>query len=172
MFVALLFVESMKMTTAGDGEQPKYRMTTKRSDDKIDLCPSPDKAIFSIKSPAGISSAIIERTESEWTQPIVIRLHLNGLENLRITSGKTSLQAAVSSHDEKSRIRLWKDKDEDKLLDLTSTYWMEIRMMGLDGKPTKMIPLKDGYFEMTLPKAIFEDNPKSTTVSWIDFYRS
>jgi hypothetical protein len=30
---------------------------------------------------------------------------------------------------------------------------------------------KDGYFEMALPKAFFEGNPKSITLNWIDFYR-
>ena len=33
-------------------------------------------------------------------------------------------------------------------------------------------PLKDGYFEMQLSKAFFEDNPKSITLNWIDFYRT
>ncbi len=44
-------------------------------------------------------------------------------------------------------------------------------MMDRDGKPTNSIPLIDGYFEMQLPKAMFDDNPKSITISWIDFYR-
>ena len=60
---------------------------------------------------------------------------------------------------------------EDSPLDAHSPYWMEILMFGGDGKPAKTIPLKDGYFEMQLPKAFFEDNPKSITVNWIDFSR-
>ena len=39
-------------------------------------------------------------------------------------------------------------------------------------KPAKDIPLKDGYFELQLPKAFFKDNPKSITVNWIDFYQN
>ena len=38
-------------------------------------------------------------------------------------------------------------------------------------KPAKEIPLKGGYFELPLPRALFEGNPKSITVSWIDYYR-
>jgi hypothetical protein len=49
---------------------------------------------------------------------------------------------------------------------------MAIRMVGGDGKPAKDIPLKDGFFEMQLPEAFFEDNPKSITVNWIDLYRN
>jgi hypothetical protein len=44
-------------------------------------------------------------------------------------------------------------------------------MVSDDGKPATTIPLNDGYFEIQLPKALFEDNPKSITVNWIDFYR-
>ena len=37
----------------------------------------------------------------------------------------------------------------------------------------KALPLKDGYyFEMLLPKAFFEGNPKAITLNWIDFYRN
>ena len=49
---------------------------------------------------------------------------------------------------------------------------MSIRMVGGDGKPATAIPLKDGYFEMPLPTAFFEGNPKAITLSWIDFYRN
>jgi hypothetical protein len=33
------------------------------------------------------------------------------------------------------------------------------------------IPLKEGYFELQLPNVLFEGNPKSITINWIDFYR-
>ena len=67
---------------------------------------------------------------------------------------------------------MWKDGKEDVPLDAKSPFWMEIRMVDGDGKPTKVIPLKDGYFEMQLPEALFEGNPKSITINWIDFYRN
>ena len=63
-----------------------------------------------------------------------------------------------------------KEGNEDSSLDAKSPYWTEIRIFSDDGKPVKTIPL-DGYFEIQLPKALFEDNPKSITINWIDFYR-
>ena len=68
-------------------------------------------------------------------------------------------------------VRLWKDGKEDSPLDSNSPYWMEIRILGSDGEPTKAIPLKDGYFDMELPKKFFGGNPRSFKVEWIDFYR-
>ncbi|HBI43799.1 MAG TPA: hypothetical protein DDY78_13250 [Planctomycetales bacterium] len=65
-------------------------------------------------------------------------------------------------------MRLWKDGKEITPLDEKSPLWTDIRIGG-DGKPAKELPLKDGYFEMTLPQALCEGNPKSITVNWIDF---
>jgi hypothetical protein len=66
---------------------------------------------------------------------------------------------------------LWKDGKEDAPLDEKSPLWTDIRIVGGDGKPARALPLKDGYFEVVLPKAFFEGNPKSITLNWIDFYR-
>ena len=60
---------------------------------------------------------------------------------------------------------------EDAGLDEKSPLWTEIRILGDDGRPATAIPLKVGSFEMTLPRALFEGNPKSITLNWIDFYR-
>lgn len=68
-------------------------------------------------------------------------------------------------------MRIWKDGKEDALLGEQSPFWMDFRIVGGDGRPAQELPLKDGYFEMTLPKAFFEANPKSITLNWIDFYR-
>ncbi len=154
-----------------DDQPSRFVITTKRTDDKVEVKIEDGKTFVSIRSPFGISQAVIERTEDKWPNPVVIRLQLKGLENLRIANGKVTLEAAVSSHTDKPRVRLWKDRKEDELLDSKSPYWMEIRSIGSDGKPTNVVPLKDGYFEMQLPKAFLEDNPKSITVHWVDLYR-
>jgi hypothetical protein len=65
-----------------------------------------------------------------------------------------------------------RDGKEESPLDVESPYWMEIRMVGSDGKPSKAIPLKNGYFELQLPKTFFEGNPKSFKMEWNDFYRN
>ena len=155
------------VTTCGD--DPPFRITTKRDDDKVEVKTEEGKAHFSVQSPFGISQATIERGGNKWPATVMLRLHLKGLEDLKVTNGKDTLEAAVSSQD--GKVRLWKDGKENSPLDSKHPYWMEIRMIGTDGKPVKTIPLKDGYFEMQLPKAFFKDNPKSVTLNWIDFYR-
>ena len=162
---------------AHDGYGPKqdgdkFKITSKRKDDAVEVQADKDKAVFDLKSPFGIGQAVIERLDDEWPKAVVLRLHLKGLESFRASNGKTTLDAAVSIQDGKPKVRLWKDGKEDALLDEKSPYWMDVRIMTGEGKPAREIPLNDGYFEMTLPKAFFEGNPKSITLNWIDFYRN
>ena len=149
--------------------EPQFKIITKRDHDKVEVKVQKGTTVFLVHSPFGISQAVIERTDENWSDIVMLRLHLKGLENFKVTNGKVTLDSAVSSQD--GNVRLWKDGKEDSPLDSKSPYWTEIRMFGDDGKPMNTIPLKDGYFEMLLPKAFFEDNPKSITLNWIDFYR-
>ena len=159
-----------RVITASD-KSPTFKITTKRGNDKVEVKVEKDQTLFSVHSPSGISQAVIERENEKWPDVIMLRLHLTGLESFRVSNGKFTVEASVSSHDAKERVRLWKDGREDSPLDSKSPFWMAIRMIGDDGKPVKTIPLTDGHFQIRLPKAFFEDNPKSITINWIDFYR-
>jgi hypothetical protein len=173
--LVLLIISGSALADDGDvpSDRPaEFKITTKRKDDSVEVGLDKDKTVFAVKSPFGISQAVIEREGEKWPEAVVLRLHLKGLENFRASNGKVTLAAAVSSHDDKQRVRLWKDGKENSPLDSKSLFWMEIRMVGSDGKLAKSIPLKDDYFEMQLPKAFFEGHPKSITVDWIDFYRN
>lgn len=165
-----LVVLAVTVTTTAADDTPPFKITTKRDNDRVEVKADKNKAILSIRSPFGISNAAIERTDEKWPEAVVLRLHLKGLENFQVSNGKVKLEASVSSQD--GTVRLWKDGKEDAPLDAKSSLWMEVRMVGDDGKPTKAIPLKDGYFEMQLPKVFFEDNPRTITMNWIDFYRN
>ena len=171
-FVALVLLVAAGSLAAADDAAPKFKVTTKRTDDTVEVRAEKDRAVFSVKSPFGISQAVIERADEKWPEAVVLRLHLKGLESFRASNGKVTLDAAVSIQDGKPKVRLWKDGKEDAPLDEKSPFWMDVRMLTGDGKPAKELPLKDGYFEMALPKAFFEGNPKSITLNWIDFYRN
>ncbi len=167
--IIILFALAVVATISNRDHTPAFKITTKRDNDRVVVEAEKDKVVFSIYSPFGISKVDIERADEKWPEAVVLRLHLTGLEKLIISDEKVKLEASVSTPD--GKVRLWKDQKEDSLLDAKSQFWMEIRMVGADGKPAKTIPSKDGYFEMQLPKVLLEDKPKSITVHWIDFYR-
>ncbi len=93
----------------------------------------------------------------------MIQLRLKGLENFKLSTDKLKLEASVSSHD--GNVRLWKDGKEDSPLDSKSPDWMEIKILDKASEPTKAIPLKDGLFEMQLPKRFFEGNQSRLRLS-------
>ncbi len=162
----LVFIGS---TFAAD-DTPQFKITTKRSDDRVEVKSENDKVVFNVRSPMGISSVNIERTTEQWPEKVLIQLRLKGLENFKVSTEKLKLEASVSS--QTGDVRLWKDGKEDVPLNSKSLYWMELRIVDGDGQPTKVIPLKDGYIEMQLPKMLIEGNPKSIKLDWIDFYRN
>ena len=75
-----------------------------------------------------------------------------------MTNGKVTLEGSASLQDGKPLVPLWKDGQEDAPLNSKNPYWIDVRILGGDGKP-KEIPFKEGYFEFALPKALFKDNP-------------
>ena len=148
-----------------------FKITTKKKDDSVEVRPDKDKTLFLVKSPFGISQAVIERQEQPWPKLVMLRLQLKGLERFSASNGKFKLDASVSIQNGKPMVRLWKDGKEDAPLDKKSPYWIDVRIVGGDGKPAKELPLTDGYFEIQLPQTFFEGNPTSITVNWINFYR-
>jgi hypothetical protein len=167
----VLLVGAGSLAVAGE-QPPEFKITMKRKDDSVEVRVEKDRTVFSVKCPFGISQAVVERKGEKWPEAVVLRLHLKGLENFRASNGKVMLDAAVSIQDGKPKVRLWKDGKEDAPLDEKSPFWMDVRILTSDGKPAKELPLEDGCFELALPKAFFEGNPKSITLNWINFYRN
>jgi hypothetical protein len=168
--LAVLALDTVAL--AADDHARKFKITTRRKDDSVKVQEDKAKVVFIVKSPFGISQAVIERRGEKWPGAVVLRLHLKGLESFRASNGKVTINAAVSRPEGKLKVRIWKDGKEDAPLDAKSPFWTAIRIVGGDGKPAKRIPLKGGYFEVSLPRVFFEGNPKVITLNWIDFYRN
>jgi hypothetical protein len=150
---------------AADETQPPIDATAGRETDRIEVkwhtAAQPTAgAVIEIRSPSGISHAVLRREPPQWPARVYIRLYLKGLEHLRITSDRAEpLEAALSSQDVGDASRQWKNRDESALLDPHSPWWLRIRRL-------------EGCVEIQLPRALLEANPESLTVHWIDFYRN
>ena len=160
----LLVISGIALADDGDAPQGPARQVQDHDQAKRRRRGGPadkDRTVFDVKSPFGISQAVIERADDEWPKAVVLRLHLKGLENFRASNGKVTLDAAVSSQggqDEGAHVEgrqggrsRWTRK---------ARFWTDIRIVGGDGKPAKEIPLKDGYFEMTLPQGVLRGQPE------------
>jgi hypothetical protein len=148
--------------------RPPFTVTTGRDTDKVTISFEKDRTVFVVRSPTGIGRAVIERTGDNWPAGVIVRLHVKGLESFRVANGKVALAVAVSGRGGAEQgVRVWKDGKEDAPLDAKSPFWADVRRVaGGDGKPAD-----DGHFEVPLPRAFFEGNPKSIELNRIDFYR-
>ncbi|XZE45548.1 hypothetical protein SH467x_000792 [Pirellulaceae bacterium SH467] len=166
-WLLLLVVAS---TTSHADENPPFKVTAKRENDRVVVKAEKNQVVFSVHSPFGISHAVIERAGERWPDAVVLDLHLKGLEKFSASNGKVTIEASVSSQD--GSVRLWMEGKEETPLDKKSPYWFEIQAVDSDGKPTKTFPLKDGCFRLKLPNAFVDGSPKTITLKWIDFYRN
>jgi len=151
---------------------PPFKIATRRDDDKVVSSLDGDEAFFWITSPRGISRATIERAGDRWPEKVTVRMYLRGLENFSATTGgKDRLTASVLSHSGHKRLlHLWREGTETAVAG-DSPYWMEIKTLDALGNPIKGLPKQGGCFQMILPTVLFEENPKTLSLSWIDFYR-
>jgi hypothetical protein len=168
---------ALSLFSQGDGrdapDKPPagFKITTRRADDAVTVRSDQGRTVITVKSPFGISQSVLERLGETWPEAVVLRLHLKGLSSFRASNGTVTPDAAVSLQEGRTRVRIWKDGKEDSPLDEKSPFWMDIHIVGGDGRPAQELPLKDGYFETALPRVFFEGSPKSITLNWIDFYR-
>ena len=170
-FVPLLVLTNVAASLA-DEEPSAFKISARQPKDQITVQSKDEKAIFSITSPSGIGSATIERTDQRWPNEVVLQVHLHGLESFSISNGTVKLAASVLSHSDNLRLlHLWKEGKEGPRLDKSSPFWTAIEIVGAKDNAAQKIPLERGYFQLVIPKALLAGNPKSISLSWINFYR-
>jgi hypothetical protein len=158
------------LALAGGDAHDNIKVTTKRPDDAVEIKVEKGATLFLIKCPKGNSGGTLELLDKQWPKTVVLRFHLSGLEQFTLDNGKVKLGGGVRVENGKTSLRLYKQGDKG-LLDEKSPYWMEVRAIGADGKPVQELPVKGGYIELTLPRVLLEDNPKTIQMTWIDVLR-
>jgi len=168
---AAVFV-SFTTPRAACGDPPaRFTVTTRKADDTVAAGGDRERTTFDVRSPSGISRAVIERTGDAWPKAVVVRLHLKGLENLKVSAGAVAVGASAGVRDGKVEARQWTPGKDETPLAPDDPRRLAIRVLGKDGKMAADVPLDGGHFEVTLPAAFLRANPKSLTVEWVDFYR-
>jgi len=139
-----------------------------------------ERIVIEIRNERGIGGGNIKRTGGKWPETIVLRLHLKGLEQFKLINGADAIHMSASGDEEilVSNSKVNYDLNKSVQLDESSEWWISaermvpINKIGADGKPSKISIQESGYFEITLPKKIFESNPESIRFQYIDFYRN
>lgn len=123
-----------------------------------------------IASNFGLGRATVTLTGGPPPSSVALRLHLRGLEELRVTDATGTTVAEVASapgHTIRQR-RLTPDGGEQPI-DHSSPHWLGISIVAPEPDPS--FPLRDGHFAVTLPGTALAGGEGPLTIAWIDFYR-
>ncbi len=149
-------------------EANMFQATVRRADSRIRFSTERGITVFDITSSFGIDRATVKRSTETWPMSIVVRLHLRGLESLKIGNGSETIDVSVSSTGDRGTSISLRKGESESIVSRDSPFWTDARIVGEE----KTIPLKDGFFEVPLPATMLEQNPETITLEWIDFYRN
>jgi hypothetical protein len=149
--------------------EPIFTVTTQNKDDRVSFQNLNAQTVIDVYSPTGIGSATLKLQSGSMPEKIVLRLHLRGLEELRLTSAQTSITVSVSNSDPSQVRQRILAASSDTPLTPDHPLWMEIEIVTEQAE--KKIPLEEGYFEVTLPQEFVQKAGNTFEIEWIDFYR-
>jgi hypothetical protein len=151
--------------TAPTREAPVFSVTTQNADDEVTLRFVEGQTVIEIQSPTGIGSAVFRLEAGQLPERIVARLHLAGLEQLRLVTEEVTVAASVSGGEAQDQ-KIISGKGEQALRS-SDALWLDIQIVA----ESATIPLKDGYFEVHFPEEFIEQAGGVFEIHWIDFYR-
>jgi len=142
----------------------------KKGDPQIVFSITSGTAIIDIVSPSGIGGAAIEKTGGQWPPKVVMRFHLNGLEDLKFMYDDKIIAVSVSSTGDSTVRESAIIGDSEMPIRNDSPYWMAVNIVSKDGSPGN-IPLDGGLIEVTAPADFVRSGNTQFSIEWIDFYR-
>jgi SAM-dependent methyltransferase len=145
--------------------EKKPEIATRKAEDVITTEVKDDSVVYTISSPSGIGAATIMPWNG-WPKKVVLKLRLRGLESLRVVAGEIDLRASLQSHGEHRQLLTVTANGQEKTIEES-----DIQVLDASGKPVQGLPGEGGCFEIELPGLLFEAQPKSMKIDWIDFYR-
>jgi len=145
---------------------------SQKEGDNIASIVTGDSVILTIQSRMGIGSAKLGRKQNNWPGDLIIRFQLRGLESCSVNNGKVVITTSVSSHQPfrtHCTARML-DSESAAVVQDSAAYWMPATIVP-EGDAIATIPLTRGYFEVSVPDIIFQNNPDSLEIVWVDFFR-
>ena len=170
LFSIFLISCASQPANAQAGGEPVFNVTTKNQEDQIHIQQENSIITVDIHSPTGIGSAKFELESGAMPETMVLRLHLKGLEDVRLISDQATISASVSSSAvfNVTNQQIISAGNEYSITPI-DPLWMKIQIVS--DQTDKKIPLEAGFFEITVPKEFIQTAGNSFEIQWIDFYR-
>lgn len=149
-----------------------HTITVQKQDDRVQVEPlagitaEGGAVVLQVHSASGIGSCDISRVAHEaWPAVIQLRLHLRGLEQLKLHAGAVQVMTGISSSSGGQQFASAREGDGvERALERGEAEWPHMNVMhGAEGHAA--------VFEVTVPQAMLRSNPPKLSVHWIDFFR-
>ncbi len=158
------------MTGSPEAKLPRFSISTDSSGNELAVSVTAETAFFDLQSQSGSGSATIELVSGAPPQNLLLRLHLAGLEQFRLSFDGTVVTASVASSDIGNITEsVISTGGAEQSISPDSPLWLDMRVVSDENQPH--IPLDRGYFEITLPKDFLVEGRRSFSIRWLDFYR-
>ncbi len=161
---------SVPFSTVAQSDESRLKVKAEGEGNQLTVKTEGEAVVVDVHSRSGIGSATIDLASGTAPQQIVLRLRLKGLEEFRLSYGRTVITARVSSSDSRNVGQsVAPPGGDERSITPDSPFWMEVEIVP-DGAAPR-IPLDEGHFEVTLPKDVLGKGRPSFSIRWIDFYR-
>ena len=144
-----------------------------KSGDAVDVLEDDGATVVDVHSKSGIGRLELTPVTDKWPATITVRLHLHGLESLRITTGEFTISTSLTSSSPHKQLCevIYNNEKRRTIVTEDSSYWIPLTVVNKKESGSFGIPLANGYFEVILPEILFDNNFEIIFIQWIDFYR-
>lgn len=173
-FRLALILFGLSACTIVQTERIVVLMAAKPAENHLVWSQAGQTAVVDLYSQRGIGQAALQWIAGDYPTQIVLRLHLAGLEQLRLTYGRTSITLSVASMGPftvRQELTLFNDAPTTQQLTPDSPYWMPTSLDGPEVKQEQPIPLRNGWIKVELPPHLLQTRPPRIMLEWVDFYR-
>lgn len=145
---------------------PVFDVTTKDPGDRVTVTMVGTRAEVDVFSKKGIGTANVERVSGGRPSGLVLRLRLEGLEELRFTYGGRTVRLSAPRSQESPVLESIITAAGEQPIEPGSSYWMAVERVEADKDAAGK-----GYFLVTGPQDFLNASRWAFSISWIDFYR-
>ena len=138
--------------------------------DSVHLSESDGMLVVDITSVRGIGRALVTLNPTAPPSAILLRLHLQGLEQLTVDNGEQRLEIAVASSPPHGVTQSAVGGEGTQLLHEGDALWATVTLTAGDGR-APAIPLQDGSIDVRLPAGLVNAKHSELALAWVDFYR-
>ena len=171
----LLLAVCLAACTAISAGDQQWLVTPDRAGNQVTVESADRTALLDIYSESGIGRASVRWVAGSYPAHILLRLHLRGLEELRVAYAETVITLSIPSSGEfavhQYQTTAGPTPQQPQRIASDSPYWMKTTIVGQTVGTQNPIPLTDGWIEVELPQHFLQGRYTEFAVQWIDFYR-